>query len=80
MNIKLVFSTENNDFEHWIKVPTIPRLKEWFNVQEIIKPELFLEIKKSAFCWSGEKGTIQSVEYRHNKKQFFVEVYIWCED
>ena len=80
MKTKLIFSTEKKDFEYWTKLSFIPRKKEWFNVQDFLNPEKLNEIKETTFCWSGEKGIVQSVEYRHNKKQFYVEVYIWCED
>lgn len=80
MKTKLVFSTEKEDFEHWFHLPMVPRLKEWVNVQDILKPEEILKIKESAFCWSSERGSIQSVEYRYDKKAYYVEVFIWCED
>lgn len=80
MKTKLVFSTEKKDFEHWIELPIIPHLNEWFNVQDILEPEKVIEIKKSAFCWSGVRGKIQSVEHRHHDNDFYVEVFVWCED
>jgi len=77
---KLIFSTEVNDTEYWTDLPFVPRINEWFNVLEILKKEELVAIWQSAQCWSGVRGTVQSVEYRHDDKEFYAEVFIWCED
>jgi len=80
MKTKLIFSTETKDTEQWTSLPFIPRLNEWVNIGDILKPTELMEIKQSAQCWSGIRGTIQSVEYRHDDNDFYVEIYVWCED
>jgi hypothetical protein len=80
MKAKLIFSTEAKDTEYWTDLPVIPRLNEWLNVLDILKVGEVETIKASAVCWSGIRGSIQSVEYRHDENNFFVEIYIWCED
>jgi hypothetical protein len=80
MKIKFIFSTEINDTEQWTNLPFIPRIQEWINVLDILNPEELDKIKKTAKCWSGVKGVIQSVEYRHDDNEFYVEIYVWCED
>jgi hypothetical protein len=80
MKTKLIFSTETKDTECWTDLTFVPRMQEWFNVQDILKGEELKTIRQSANCWSGAKGIIQSVEYRHDKIDFYVEVFIWCED
>jgi hypothetical protein len=80
MKTKLIFSTETKDTECWTDLTFVPRVHEWFNVQDILKDEELEMIKKSAICWSGAKGIIQSVEYRRDSNDFYVEVFIWCED
>jgi hypothetical protein len=66
--------------EQWTDLTFIPRIQEWFNVQDILKTEELYLIKKSANCWSGVRGIIESVEYRHDDNNFYVEVFVWCED
>jgi len=80
MKTKLIFSTETSDTEQWIDLPFIPRQHEWINVRDILKAEDVLDIKKTAECWSGIRGDIQSVEYRRDSNGFYVEIFIWCED
>ena len=80
MKTKLLFSTETNDMEIGIDLPFIPRINEWFNVKDILKAEEMEYIKKSAHCWSGVRGTVQSVEYCKDEEGFYAEVYVWCED
>ncbi len=80
MKTKLVFSTETTDTECWTDLPFIPRIDEWFNVVDILKEEEIRHIHKSAYCWTGIRGTVQSVEYRHNNNDFYAEIYVWCED
>jgi len=80
MKIKLIFSTKTKNFEQWTNAPFIPRLCEKINLLDILKPEEVQKIKDSAPCWSGVKGTIHSVEYRHDDSDFYVEIYVWCED
>jgi hypothetical protein len=80
MKTKLIFSTETKDTELWTSLPFIPRLNKWINLCGILKTEEIKRIQESAHCWSGIKGTIQSVEYRHDNNDFYVEIYVWCED
>jgi hypothetical protein len=80
MKTKLIFSTETKDTQQWTDLHFVPRLHEWFNIQDILKPGEIEEVKQTANCWSGIRGTIESVEYRHDDNDFYVEVCIWCED
>jgi len=80
MKTKLIFSTETIDTEQWTDLPFIPRTNEYFNVSDILKKEEIVVIQQSAYCWSGIRGIIQSIEYRHNDDEFYAEVIIWCED
>jgi hypothetical protein len=80
MKTKLIFSTETMDMDHWTELPVLPRLNEWLNVKELLKVEEFVKIKQSTMCWSGTRGTVQSVEYRHDSNGFYPEVFVWCED
>ncbi len=80
MKTKLIFSTETKDTEQWTDWPFIPRIKEWINVADILKKEELVGIWQSARCWSKIKGTVMTVEYRHDDNGFYVEIYIWCED
>jgi hypothetical protein len=80
MKIKMIAANERRDTDFQIDCPFIPRINEWINIHDLLSVEQINEIKKSAFCWSGEKGIVQSVEYRRNGGDFFVELYVWCED
>jgi len=80
MKTKLIFSTETKDFEQWTDLPFIPRINEWLNVADILKNEEIMQLWESANCWSRKYGIIQSVEYRHDDNDFYVEIYVWCED
>lgn len=80
MNVKLIFSTETKDTEQWTDLPFIPHTGEWVNIREILNTEKIEEIKQSAQCWSGIRGAVQSVEYRHDANDFYAEIYVWCED
>jgi len=80
MKTKLIFSTETKDIEKWTDLPFVPRISEWFNVQTILKETDIEAIKKSALCWSGIRGIIQSVEYLQIDNVFYTEIFIWCED
>ncbi len=80
MKTKLVFSTETKDTEQWTDLPFVPRINEWFKVVDILKKDELGAILQSAHCWSGNRGTIQSVEYRHDDNDFYAEVFVWCED
>ena len=80
MKAKLIFSTETKDTEQWTDLAFVPRMHEWFNVQDILKTDEIEMIKQSANCWSGVRGSIESVEYRHDDKKFYIVVFIWCED
>jgi hypothetical protein len=77
---KLIFSTEIKDIEYWTALPFVPRINEWLNVFEILKKEELVVIWQSAQCWSGVRGTVQSVEYHRDDKDYYVEIYVWCED
>ena len=80
MKTKLVFSTETKDTEQWTDLPFVPRINEWFKVVDILKKDELGAILQSAHCLSGNRGTIQSVEYRHDDNDFYAEVFVWCED
>ena len=80
MKTRLIFSTEKKDSEVLTDLPFIPRINEWLNVRDILKKEEILTIIDAARCWSGIHGIIQSVEYRHDDNDFYLEVYVWCED
>lgn len=80
MKSKIIFSTETKDTEHWFDIPFIPRVKEWFCVSDFLKKDDLANIKKSAKCWSEDRGIVQSIEYRYDEKDFYVEMYVWCED
>jgi uncharacterized protein YqcC (DUF446 family) len=80
MKTKLIFSTETLDTEQWTDLPFVPRMHEWFNVNDILKPDEVENIKQSANCWSGVRGTVESVEYKHDANEFYSEIFIWCED
>lgn len=80
MKTKLVLSTETSDTEQWTDLPFVPRMYEWLNVQDILKSDEVENIKHSATCWSGIRGSIESVEYKHDDNEFYVEIYVWCED
>jgi len=45
-----------------------------------LKTEEIATIKKSAKRWSGIKGIIKSIEYRHDDNDYYVEINIICED
>jgi hypothetical protein len=80
MKTKLIFSTETKDIEQWIDMPFVPRINEWINLVDILKKEELEAIVKSARCWSGMKGTVMTVEYRHGDNDYYAEIYVWCED
>jgi hypothetical protein len=80
MKAKLIFSTETKETEQWVDMPFIPRINEWVNIVDILKKEEIVSMYQSARCWSGNHGTVQSIEYRYDDIQFYVEVNIWCED
>lgn len=80
MKTKLIFSTETKDTEQWTDLPFIPRLNEWINVVDLLKKEELVLIWQSARCWSGIRGSVMSVEYRHDDNDFYIEIFIWCED
>jgi hypothetical protein len=79
MKTKFIFSTEKKEMEQWADLPFIPRVNEWINIADILKKEEVVAIFQTAICWSTNRGTVQSVEYRYNN-DFYVEVYVWCED
>lgn len=80
MKTKLVFSTETKDTEQWTDLPFIPRIHEWVNALDILKPDEIEKIKHSAKCWSGVRGIVESIKHKHDNNEFCVEVLIWCED
>lgn len=80
MKTKLILTTHTKAFEFWTNLPFIPRTGEWLNVKDILLPQEVDSIKKSANQWNGEKGLIQSVEYRHDDNDFFLEIGVSCED
>lgn len=80
MKTKLIFSTEKKDLEYLTDLPFIPRINEWLNVVDILEKEVVVQIYQSATCWSSSRGTIISVEYRYDDNEFYVEIYVWCED
>ena len=80
MKTKLVFSTETLITEQWTTLPFIPRINDWFNVHDILKADEVENIKFSAHCWAGVRGTVLSVEYHHDDNEFYAEIIIWCED
>jgi len=80
MKTKLILSTENKDTEYWADLPFVPRTKEWFNLQDILKNDEIRTVRDSAQCWSGVKGVIETVEYRQNENEYYTEIIIWCED
>jgi len=67
MKTKLIFSIETKDTEQWTDLPFIPRINEWINVVDILKKEEIVTIYQSAKCWSGNRGYVQSVEYRQTE-------------
>jgi len=80
MKTKLIFSTHSKDTEQWTNLPFVPRINEWFNIVDILSKEEIALIKQSAQSWSGVKGIISSIEYRHDENEFYPEVIILCED
>jgi hypothetical protein len=80
MKTLLIFSTETKDIEQWTNLPFIPRINEWFNLRDILLPREIESIRQLAHSWSGIKGAVQTVEYRHDDNDFYAEVLIRCED
>lgn len=80
METKLIFSTSTKQKEYWTFLPFAPHVNEWFNVSDVLKDEELAEITTSARQWSGTKGIIESVEYRHNDNDFYAEVTVRCEN
>ncbi len=80
MKTKLKLTTHAKAFEFWTNLPFIPRIGEWLNVKDILLPQEVDAIKQSANQWNGEKGLIQSVEYRHDDNDFYLEIIVRCED
>ncbi len=80
MKTKLIISTKSWNTECWTNLPFSPRIGEWFNLQDIFTTDEISEIKASANCWSGVRGMVQSVEYRHDDNEFYAEVVLECED
>jgi hypothetical protein len=80
METKLIFTTTTKRKEYWTHLPFAPHVNEWFNVKDILKTDELNEIALSAQQWSGTKGIIESVEYRHNDNDFYAEVTVRCEN
>lgn len=80
MKTRLVLATEKKEIEQWTDLPFIPRRHDWFNVKDIFTVDELKDIKKSSAMWSGEKGVVQSIEYRHDDNDYYIEVLIRCED
>jgi len=80
MKTKLIFSTQSKNTEQWTNLPFVPRINEWFNLADVLKPKEINAIQLSAYSWSGNRGTVQSVEYRHDNNDFYVEIFVLCED
>jgi len=76
MKTILIITTESQRTEFWTDLPFTPRVGEWFNLQDILSADEIAQIKASALCWSGIRGVIQSVEYRHDDNEFYVEISI----
>lgn len=80
MKTKLIFKTSNFSSEFWTEMPFTPRINEFINVKDILLTNEIQEIKKAASNWSGEKGVVKSVEYRHDDNEFYPEINVLCED
>lgn len=80
MKANLIISPQSKSTEFWTDLPFIPRTGDWFNLLDILTAEEITEIKVSAKCWSGVRGEVKSVEYRHDDNEFYVELVIRCED
>jgi hypothetical protein len=80
MKTKLIFSTGSSDIEQWTDLPFIPRINEWLNVKDILKEDEIENIRTSSQLWSGIRGKIQSVEYRHDDNVFYVEIIVLCNE
>jgi hypothetical protein len=50
------------------------------NIRDILMDGEIMQIIQTSHVWNGNKGIVQSVEYRHDDNDFYVEVIIWCED
>jgi hypothetical protein len=80
MKTKLVLSSEKKDFIQWTDLPFIPRVRDYFNVSDILRPDEIEDLKNHSISWSGEKGIVKTVEYRHDDDGFYIEIGIQCED
>ena len=80
MKQRMIFSTETADMECLFELPFVPRIGEWIRLTDILDSKQVLTIQKTAVCWSGERGVVQSVEYCKNNDDFHTEIYVWCED
>ena len=81
MRQRLIISTETTDKDYLlIEFPVVPRMGEWIRMTDILDSTQVLAIQKTAVCWSGERGLVQSVEYRKDEEGFYAEIYVWCED
>lgn len=81
MKLRIIISTETADKESLlIEYPVVPKIGEWIRLTDILDSKQVLAIQKTAVCWSGERGVVQSVEYRKDEDGFYAEIYLWCED
>lgn len=80
MKTKLQFATETDAYDVWTQLSFVPRINEYFNVQDLLKKEEIARIKTTAQSWSGTKGIVQSIEYRHDDNDFYTEIVIRCKD
>ena len=59
-------------------------IKDHFNdyqeAVEVLKEDEIESIKTSANNWSGIRGIVKSVEYRHDDNDFYIEICIRCEN
>lgn len=80
MKTKLICSTEKGEVGIWTDLPVLPQINHWIRVKEFVNEEEYKKIIQLAECWSGEKGVIESVEFRKNNEMHFMELLVWCED
>ena len=80
MKTKLILSTDNKNIDLWTDLFFIPRLKEWINVKDLLKDDELRELKSASKNWSGIRGCVESIEYRHDDNDFFAEIHVLCED
>jgi hypothetical protein len=80
MKTKLQFATKTDAYDVWTQLSFIPRINERFNVKDLLKEDEIAHLRTTAMQWSGNRGIVQSVEYRHDENDFYTEIVIRCED